>query len=398
MNSVKRHLNDLSSYTESTAITIISAIGTEKKSTQSIKERLLSEFCALDLTQENTRPSLEHLRVLIETEKQKRDLQGETFNCYAIDFDDLQYLKIAGPSSRLSNFPKRFQLIIHDTGHYSTVDVSLANTSCVLLDAANDPRSNNLASQLKAIGLKVTQAYKNTYPDGTTNNQQRTPGCCSIFAFEHAIQASKIDIHLKLAGLKDILGFSNTKLEKQGAIKALYWEQLPCEFLQNAQSLLWLDRHVFNKKTILTKITGKINPDLRKVREYIRRHVEQVPAKGQSERKYKNLKLISNKDTKLQNGAIKNLFEEYKRSAIELIKKSNENTIHPVIIGPLQKGLLKAHDSPRKSHSLDRNMQVVTHHRLEVNFFLKGKHMTIHPDIQKKQQKSTLTVPACKIS
>jgi hypothetical protein len=170
------------------------------------------------------------INLLVHLEKQ----QNPDFNCQVVDIKNFSdsLKEILDCSELAAGESKRVQLIVHNRGHYSTVDfkISANNHQCIVLDAANDPRMSEII-----VHLNKSKAF---YPPplnqqfAITGNKkfniQSDYSSCPVFALDHAVQISKMDLYDNLAVI----------MNKE---KAIDWLDLPQELIWNAQSKSWVD-------------------------------------------------------------------------------------------------------------------------------------------------------------
>ncbi|MDR3491382.1 MAG: YopJ family acetyltransferase [Gammaproteobacteria bacterium] len=169
---------------------------------------------------------LASMNVLIAIEKQKRP----NFNCQTIDITELNksldqlfknYKQIPEDISH------RAQLIINNGSHYSTVDfhISREGVQFILLDAANEPR----VAAILDIFMKRDE-FTEGFQVGTDRGIQKDYLSCPIFALDHAIQISQLDLY------EDLLTIQNEYSQ-------ITWFDMPPELVRNAQSPSWIQEY-----------------------------------------------------------------------------------------------------------------------------------------------------------
>lgn len=119
----------------------------------------------------------------------------------------------------------RQQLIIYKGNHYMAADILVKNgvKSCILLDAANDPRYLAAETCFNAAGYKTYTACGFSFsPD---KNLQADVYSCSLFALDHCAQFAKTPdtIHSQVEARSD-------------EINSFYWDVMSPNFLWNMQS------------------------------------------------------------------------------------------------------------------------------------------------------------------
>jgi len=126
----------------------------------------------------------------------------------------------------------RKQLIIYNGNHYMTADILVQNEtkSCVLLDAANDPRYMAAEDCFNRAGFETYTACGFSFSD---RNLQTDVYSCPLFALDHAVQFSHTTdmIH-------------GTVKARSDEINSFPWDVLPPNFLWNMQSLTTKDEYV----------------------------------------------------------------------------------------------------------------------------------------------------------
>ena len=128
----------------------------------------------------------------------------------------------------------RTQLIVYDRNHYMTADILVQNgtKSCVLLDAANDPRYLAAENCFNAAGFETYTACGFSFSD---RNLQTDVYSCPLFALDHAVQ---------FAHTTDTL--HSAVKTRSDEINSFFWDVLPPNFLWNIQSLSLRDMYVAN--------------------------------------------------------------------------------------------------------------------------------------------------------
>jgi hypothetical protein len=172
------------------------------------------------------------INLLVHLEQQK----NSKLNCRVMDISDFpQNLEKALDCTDLTEGQsKKIQFIVHNRGHYTTVDFKLAanDKKCIVLDAANDPRMAEIIVHLnksKAFYPSPNQLFVATNSK-TGFNIQSDFSSCPVFALDHAMQISKMDIydHLQVISEKE---------------KTIDWIDLPVKLVWNAQSATWINKY-----------------------------------------------------------------------------------------------------------------------------------------------------------
>lgn len=123
-------------------------------------------------------------------------------------------------------------LLVKVQQHYLAVDV-LKNgdqKTCVVLDAANDPRSYAVMTELEEHGFTTYMAT--SMSDTVERNLQSDSCSCGLFALDHCIQLSYDDpiaLHENVMIWSEDEGFS--------------WDHLPVNYLWNIQSNSFLQEY-----------------------------------------------------------------------------------------------------------------------------------------------------------
>jgi hypothetical protein len=131
----------------------------------------------------------------------------------------------------------RTQLIIYLEKHYMAADILIQGKakSCILLDAANDYKRLPKAEKIfESAGYRVFTASGCYFPDATEGdlsdkNLQTDSDSCPLFAFDHAVQFSKLQD-------ETIYGEVEASLNQVGTCVWFAWNVLPPNFLRNVQS------------------------------------------------------------------------------------------------------------------------------------------------------------------
>lgn len=155
-----------------------------------------------------------------------------------------------------SKEPKeRHRLIIHNTSHYTTVDISPSNTAtgkptAIVLDAANDLRVMMTLNDLS------NNRYDCYIPSGfsfkSDTNLQKDHYSCPLFALDHALQMSYMSDQTR----QDIVSLATTTADFN-SWHGLNWDDFPPEIVCNAQSISTLEQYqaqlTEKNPTLLTK-------------------------------------------------------------------------------------------------------------------------------------------------
>jgi hypothetical protein len=265
-----------------------------------IREKLLIELKNLDRVTKQV--SVEHLRLFIEDEKQRRIALGsDPFECYVIDISTLKNFLTQLEASADVN--KKFQLIIHNTGHYLTLDIlwTQQEKKCLLLDAPNNVKMMHAYFALSVFSFdRIFVASDKVNEDGSSNNLQRAFYGCRIFSFDHAIQLSKLDIYSSLEKIIE-------KKSPKSLSCAVPWKQLPMQLIWNAQSLTFLHDYLDKNKECLTP------SELIEFKNYIQENTQ------------------ASLEGKNRNVAIDNIFDSVIKRAIAFVETLNENQVISII-------------------------------------------------------------------
>ena len=144
--------------------------------------------------------------------------------------DMLNHIKNVNIDERYHN--SRYQLIVKSGWHYTVVDIDKreGKKSIVILDAANDIRGIRLRYAAIDNGYKVIFAGGLSWDP--SSNLQKDSHSCSLFSFDHCVQLSHTepDFHTHIAEKGDSYGF-------------VFWDNLPPNFMWNAQSTKILDEY-----------------------------------------------------------------------------------------------------------------------------------------------------------
>lgn len=183
----------------------------------------------------------EHPKGMIEFDTEHREkiveaaviLENETnhgANISIVKFDDFEkYIDD-------NKDKKRHRAIIEVHGHYMAVDILNNDTpkTCILLDAASDPRYYAALSLLENnYGYKVLSPCGFFHGEDDTSLQKDTSSC-SMFAFDHCVQLSYApdSLHTELM----------SKLDPEQA-DTFTWDKMPPNFIWNMQSLSILKKY-----------------------------------------------------------------------------------------------------------------------------------------------------------
>lgn len=224
-------------------------------STKDIKQGLLN---ATDLDKIDERFSRVAIQLRIERERQLNPLK----NIQLLDIADLH----AHFASIDTKKDQRYQLIVDNNGHYTPVDIFVKNgvKQCIILDAANDPRMNDINEIAKIYDFK--QIYM---PVAREENKQLQQDLCScpVFAFDYSDQLSQMS-----EGIYDDL---SSKLEDG----QLYFDSLPPNLVRNAQSMKFLEGYKKKLQTESPELLKKPMPNGKTLDHYLDEGKREVDGK-----------------------------------------------------------------------------------------------------------------------
>lgn len=135
---------------------------------------------------------------------------------------------------------ERYRLIVINHVHFTAVDVNPTQSSCVVMDAAVDPRCEDVCKVLRDSQLQVNQpslhgTISNPEPKKYTRLQNDSHSC-SMFSLDHCIQFAHASdtLYDDISKFKSDLPEGEMKnLSVQGYLP---WDFFPPNFLWNAQS------------------------------------------------------------------------------------------------------------------------------------------------------------------
>ena len=170
--------------------------------------------------------SPEEVHAMIQASVESENRDNPSAHIQLLEMDDLaNYLATHQEEGRK-------QLIIYKGNHYMTADILVQDgtKSCVLLDAANDPRYLAAEDCFNAAGFETHTACGFSFSD---RNLQTDVYSCPLFALDHAVQFSHTTdtIHSAVKARSD-------------EINSFPWDVLPPNFLWNMQSLRTRDEYV----------------------------------------------------------------------------------------------------------------------------------------------------------
>lgn len=161
-----------------------------------------------------------------------------------------QLLDIADLNNYIQNLAPnkdgRYQLIIDNNGHFSAVDINISQgkKQCIILDAANDPRMNDIQ-----LIFQLNQFDRIHQPLGKYDELMGKPlilqydkTSCPIFAIEHTKQ---------MALLPDLYSWMESIIEQEEGEEVTYLTRLPPELIRDAQSIFFLAYYQGNHHELL---------------------------------------------------------------------------------------------------------------------------------------------------
>ena len=169
--------------------------------------------------------SPDEVRDMIQASVERENLENPDARIHLLQMDELAgYLASHSEEGRQ-------QLIIYNGNHYMAADILVRDgvKSCVLLDAANDPRYLAAEDCFNAAGFATYTACGFTFSD---KNLQTDVYSCPLFAFDHGAQFAKTPdaIHATVQSRAD-------------EINSFPWDVMPPNFLWNMQSVTTRDAY-----------------------------------------------------------------------------------------------------------------------------------------------------------
>lgn len=164
----------------------------------------------------------ENPALLIKQFVEQQTAQNPKLNLFIVDINQLaDFIQ--------DQVSKRYQVIVHNTGHYTALDV-INGASCLVLDAANDPRMSAVVDVCRTNGLKTLVAM---CQDGEA--LQKDDFSCPLFAFDHCMQlaATSEGLHEKLF----------LKAQPYNGVFHLAWLHFPPNLVWNAEASTWLSQY-----------------------------------------------------------------------------------------------------------------------------------------------------------
>lgn len=212
----------------------------------------------------------ESLRLLVHLKNESRMKKGKSFNAHVMTTKNLApFLNKMAKSDDFED-NKRIQIINRSVAHhYTALDLELKNNAwkCFIMDASNSMELGNIRNQL--LEAKVKNIVEAFTPHCTEFQKelQADQHNCWVFAFDHILQSSKIDI-FKL--LEEKTNFT------ESSFTHISWFDLPRKFIRNAQS------------TKLLQAYASLNPEewsepyknFSSFGEYMTSKVQEVDIKG----------------------------------------------------------------------------------------------------------------------
>jgi hypothetical protein len=205
----------------------------------------LSEFKTLTNSPEFP---IEYLRAFIASENAQYTALGlPNFVCPVIEQVDLAVFLERFPQN--IDATERFQCIIKNKAHYFTIGMiwgpTLESRQVILLDAAGDLKGYQTAFFLEKTNLfskvfVVSGSRKTGLASHKTYNLQNDTDHCPLFAFDHAVQLSRIDLFSHCMHLLQAQAITQ---QENSSFISLSWEKLPIPFVQHAQTLKLLEKH-----------------------------------------------------------------------------------------------------------------------------------------------------------
>ncbi|MFT4553149.1 MAG: hypothetical protein ACI9S8_001785 [Chlamydiales bacterium] len=211
----------------------------------------------------------EALRLLIHQKGTSRLLKGNKFNAHVLTTDKITpFLKKTMQSPSLQD-NHRFQILVRGVAHhYTALDIELKNGhwNCFIMDASNSMELRNIKEQLHEAGVeKIIEAFT-PQVEGLEKELQADKHNCWVFAFDHIVQSSKIDIFKLLNEKCDALDSCYTRIS---------WLDLPRHFIRNAQST-----HILNLYSTLNPAEwASPHKGFSSFREYMDTQVQEVVIK-----------------------------------------------------------------------------------------------------------------------
>lgn len=242
------------------------------------------------------------MRVLIEAIKEKK---FEGLDCYFVEKGDTKELEkqIAALKEQFKDAtePHRCQLIVHNSSHYTAVDLEIQNGAIInsfILDAANDPKQARVMLALMMEGADEDHMY--VASEGCIQHDKIS---CPLFSLDHMVQVAKVkNIYEELEKNKNLDGISPPVVN---------WMKLPPQLLWNVQSLKFANKYT------------EQNPE----------KASTVVAEGESFTSYiqKGKRIVEGKE---QNRSIENnVFNKLQAIGREYLEKYSEDQLKEVLAG-----------------------------------------------------------------
>lgn len=324
---------------------------------------LTNQFKALKIDASQDGLGIEGLKLLVYMEKTKRAYRGQDFDCLVTDMTDLE--NILAEITRPTFIPpqaetRRIQLIIHIELHYLTVDfkISKDQNQCFILDAYNDQRMSKVLEKLKNhidiiyIATCKESVRKNRHGEIVTRKDtlQMDAHSCPMFAFDHALQISLLDIYAELA----------IQTRHENGTRNIDWDDLPPPLVWNAQSYEWLNEYREKHVDIVDAPLFPLS-----FNQYLKQH----------EKYSEILEGEKRGQFKLENGAINDLFYDHGLRAREFIKNNNQRDLTNIVFKDALASVSREHygSSPSKEKeekSKEKPLAIITPSDLDKIHFI----------------------------
>ena len=183
------------------------------------------DFEAPDMGQYS--PEVSHDMILASIERENEE--NPNARIQLVEMDEL-------PNYLGSPQQGRTQFVIYQGNHYMAADVLVENEkkTCILLDAANDPRYLAAEGHFKAAGYETNTASGFSFTESPNSNLQNDAYSCPLFAFDHSVQFAQAP--------DTIHGLVSSQSDPE--YNGFYWDVLPPNFLWNIQSIKTKDEYV----------------------------------------------------------------------------------------------------------------------------------------------------------
>jgi hypothetical protein len=207
---------------------------------EKVSEKVLNQATPLAMNRN------EMLRILVDEKKISRSKKGRDFNCFVLDIHELSFLlKIATKASMDIAIPKRFQIAVVQSVHYTGLDILISKigNQALILDAALDDKYLDVSAALAKFSF--SKVWASGIDDPKAFGIQKDADSCAYCTFDHLVKSSKRE---NLFGELEKLP---SDYSQEDRVHYIDWKYFPGTFLKHVQSISIFEKdEVWAQKTL----------------------------------------------------------------------------------------------------------------------------------------------------